>query len=1210
MPREMRSSKRRNQKRPLTAPEINVAETRSLRKAGRPRRSHEEVPVIEDDPQDDQTSNEQPNDHTVAHNGNNPEKNDDNEPSQEEESNDAKRRRFSSKMDSLRRLKELEDQRIQNEIDFIRKTIELERENDKGLQEARTPDTAQPIPGLEDSHQWRRTSEIPLTTHYHIASMNERMEKMLARQAIKTDLPSFSGDSRQWGSFITQYRKSTELCGLSNDENLQRLLKCLHGKAMELVAPMLIIPENVPMVIKTLEMTFGRPELVIKTMITDLKAIPSIREGKPDTIISFANHVQNLVVTMENLNCSAHLTNPSLLEDLTLKLTPALQMSWCATLTDRCPNLSDFSCFLKGLSAAACRMPITPYVNDKSTENKWSKKPVLTARSHQKVKNCLRCQQSGHGVDTCETFSSDDQDERWKFASANRLCFSCLKFGHHTSNCMKKKRCETDGCQKYHHQLLHKADPIFVGHKSLRSAIKEVLLRIIPIKLSGPKAEISTFALIDDGSVVTMIEASLAKTLGLKGRRSPLCIGWTNQVEREDNDSEVVSVKISGLNSGAKTFTLYNVRTMTELCLPSQSVNMEDITEKWPYLRDVPFQSMYNAQPMILIGQDNAHLTLQRDILSGKWEEPVASKTLLGWVVHGTTTNRGKVNASLVHHSCESSEDTNLTELVKATFSTESFGVKLTPKLQSKEVTRAVNILATSTKCIAGPKWESALLWKSDDLKLPDSKPVALRRLYYTERKMDKDVNFADAYCQKIEEYVQKGYARKLTATEAAIQSPKTWYIPHFGVQNPNKPGKTRLVFDAAAKSNGVSLNDMLLKGPDLLNCLPAVLWRFRQGKIGFTADIREMFHQVCIRKEDQDSQRFLWRGKKRNIEPDVYIMQVMTFGATCSPATAIYVKDRNAEVYKSAFPEVYEATKRNFYMDDYLGYHQDEKAAIHQVKNMIEVHARGGFHLCNWISNSLAVMNTIPPDMRAKDWKDLGVDSNLPSERVLGMWWNPEVDSFTFKLNFHKVNPQILDGSQIPTKREVLKIMMSVFDPIGFAAPIIIKARILFQKIWRSGTNWDERISSDLYDYWTLWLKQLSTLSLVNVPRCYSLDLNHAWSTELHVFCDASEEAFACAAYFRINTYKGNDVAFVCGRIRVAPLKPLTVPRLELQAAVMGARLAAKIIEEHDVNITRRFFWTDSQTVLQWVRSDARLYKQFVAARIGEILELTQVEE
>ena len=741
--------------------------------------------------------------------------------------------------------------------------------------------------------------------------------------------------------------------------------------------------------------------------------------------------------------------------------------------------------------------------------------------------------------------------------------------------------------------------------------MKDVYLRILPVVLRGPACEVPTFALLDDGSSVTMLDAAMAKTLGLQGERKPLCIQWTGSRTHHDYASEVVSLEISAMDHGSRIVRLQNVRTAKSLNLPKQSIDMLTLKECFPYLSEVPFFSLRNAQPMILIGQEHVLHTVPRVALHGKDGEPVASKTSLGWVVHGAVCYPKRVDHALVHHNCDTinDHDNELNEMVKFSFSLESFGVqRAESNIKTADDIRAESILEATTRRV-GPRFETGLLWRNDKVVFPDSKSMAMHRLVCMEKKIARDPQFASAYAAKIADYLSKGYAYKLTPEEARRAGPRTWYIPHFAVFNPNKPGKLRMVFDAAAKTNGTSLNGSLLKGPDLLNELPAVLFRFRQKRIGFIADIAEMFHQVAIRDEDLDSQRFLWRGENKNSPPDVYVMKSMIFGACCSPAAAIFVMHKNASEYKEEFPSVFEAITRCYYMDDYIDCEDTEESAINKIFDMIEVQRRGGFNLCNWMCSSKAVVNKIPCELRAKAWKELEVDAVLPTERVLGLWWNPEEDCFSFKLNVTKVKTGIADGTVTPTKRDVLRLISSIFDPLGFVAHFTVKARILFQRIWRSGIQWDEVLPGDLHETWRKWCSELPSLALVKVPRCYFPNIDRP-SPQLHVFCDASSEAYSCVAYLRWECEGNVHVSFVCSRTRVSPLKPVTIPRLELMAAVLGSRLATKLKKEHDVAINSTIYWTDSKTVLHWVRSDPGRYKQFVANRLGEIQELTQVQE
>jgi len=172
---------------------------------------------------------------------------------------------------------------------------------------------------------------------------------------------------------------------------------------------------------------------------------------------------------------------------------------------------------------------------------------------------------------------------------------------------------------------------------------------------------------------------------------------------------------------------------------------------------------------------------------------------------------------------------------------------------------------------------------------------MAVSRFLSTEKKLKKNPELVEKYQNVINDYVTNGYARKMPPEKAKIATPKTWCLPHHAVLNPNKPGKVRVVFDAASKFDGVSLNDNLLTGPDLLNNLVGILLRFRSGKIGVMADVQQMFHQVRVYEEDRDSLRFLRRDLDETRKPDEYQMTVHVFGAVDSPCCANYALQRTA---------------------------------------------------------------------------------------------------------------------------------------------------------------------------------------------------------------------------------------------------------------------------------------------------------------------------
>jgi len=188
------------------------------------------------------------------------------------------------------------------------------------------------------------------------------------------------------------------------------------------------------------------------------------------------------------------------------------------------------------------------------------------------------------------------------------------------------------------------------------------------------------------------------------------------------------------------------------------------------------------------------------------------------------------------------------------------------------------------------------------------------------------------------------------------VESNRLWYLPHFRVENPNKLGKIRLVFGAAAKAGGTSLNSALDKGPQHFKPLPAVLFHFREVAFGVCGDIREIFHQVLFRPEDRCSQRFLWRDGNDERDPDVYEINLMTFGAACSPSAAHYVKTVNAKQFEHSDLRAVKAIIDCHYVDDYVDSFTTESEAISVSTRVMEIHANAGFELCQFLSSSPVV--------------------------------------------------------------------------------------------------------------------------------------------------------------------------------------------------------------------------------------------------------------
>lgn len=491
--------------------------------------------------------------------------------------------------------------------------------------------------------------------------------------------------------------------------------------------------------------------------------------------------------------------------------------------------------------------------------------------------------------------------------------------------------------------------------------------------------------------------------------------------------------------------------------------------------------------------------------------------------------------------------------------------------------------------------YEVGLLWKCDNPQLPDNRPLADKSAELHRRCLTKQGNeeLAAKYQEVINDYITKGYAHRLTPEEAARRSSITWYLPHHPLTNPHKPGKLRIVVDAAAEYEGTSLNKNLVQGPDTTNSLIGVLLPFRQGSIGLAADVQSMFHQVRVRKQDQDALRFLWWTNSYDEPPDVYAMNVHIFGATSSPCVANSTLRRvgydNANDLNTS---VVEAVKKSFYVDDALPSFSDEPSAASLAADLVNILDCGGFHLTKVMSNSKKVLATIPTERRATPELDLDLDE-LPVERALGVHWFVESDELRFE-NKKLHHPE--------TKRGILSTICSLDDPLGFAAPVTLTARSLIQDLWKAKIDWDQLLDDHFLDRWRSWNSQLPSLSELRIPRNYFLPETEfsKCQMQLHIFSDASEIGYGASSYLQAR-YPDSTIhcSFVMGKVRNAPVKFTSIPRLELRAAVLSTRINKTLSEELDLNIQGTTYWTDSEIVLHYLKNGKRRFQTLVANRV-----------
>ena len=369
-----------------------------------------------------------------------------------------------------------------------------------------------------------------------------------------------------------------------------------------------------------------------------------------------------------------------------------------------------------------------------------------------------------------------------------------------------------------------------------------------------------------------------------------------------------------------------------------------------------------------------------------------------------------------------------------------------------------------------------------------------------------------------------------------------------------------------------------------------------------FMCDIQGMFHQVKVDVEHRNLLRFLWwDNPELKGDPVEFRMTVHLFGATSSPGCANFALKTTADQYEETCGRAAaNFIRRNFYVDDGLKSVASVEQAKDLIKNTKSLCQKGGFRLHKFTSNSREVVSSVPEEDRATDAKDHRLISNDTAvERALGVHWCIESDTLQFRITMQ---------DKAPTRRGILSTVSSVFDPLGLVAPFILGGKQILQELCRDGVGWDDEVPDKLRSEWEKWRAELPTLEKLRVARCHKpQDFDEVKNVELHHLSDACQNGYGQCSYIRLVDEKNRvHCCLVMGKSRVTPLKPVTIPRLELTAAVVSSKISCMPWKELDYARMKEVFWTDSKTVLGYINNDARRFHVFVGNRVQEIRERT----
>eukprot|EP00794_Sanderia_malayensis_P002302 gene2302-2651_t len=293
----------------------------------------------------------------------------------------------------------------------------------------------------------------------------------------------------------------------------------------------------------------------------------------------------------------------------------------------------------------------------------------------------------------------------------------------------------------------------------------------------------------------------------------------------------------------------------------------------------------------------------------------------------------------------------------------------------------------------------------------------------------------------------------------------------------------------------------------------------------------------------------------------------------------------------------------QNFF-SDYKAFMEEMIDKGYAQRSTSDLCADGGFNLTKFISNDKEVLKSIPEEKRRKNVKEFEItDQTLPTDKALGVVWNVEEDHFCFQVEL-KEKPV--------TRRVMLSLLSTVYDPCGFVSPFILQGRRIIQQTCRQEAGWDDPLPVAVVDEWLSWCTTLENLRNFKIDRCYKApDFNRVIHCSLHHFSDASESGYGQVSYLRFLNEDGMiHCSMVMGKSTVAPLKYISMPRLELTAAVLSVKVSTMIRTELEYTIHKEVFWSDSQVVLSYIRNTEKRFKTFIANRIQYINDHTKPKQ
>ncbi|KAK7592939.1 hypothetical protein V9T40_007691 [Parthenolecanium corni] len=1033
-------------------------------------------------------------------------------------------------------------------------------------------------------------------------------------------LPIFDGETcDDYRGFIDAFNET-----LQADKNLSAIRKWLllraqlGGRALQIVQDLPMSSESYENALKMLHTAYGSTKKAVTRQYEKLQNLPRA-EMETESLRSTNNRVEGILLTLKGLKSdiehdflrsvvlgkyppelidTLRVTEDTTLADFREKATQYIQnrAAIIPSTTTAARNASNGQGTNGGAkdgskakprhsqndlppTGGGNRMPPPPQV----TKNVKNSKP---RRETVRLYKCLFC--SGeHWSDACTVVTS--LDER-RAKTADR-CQKCFKTPHPGAECESWKHCVH--CKETTHNRA--LCPVKIGSEAKvllaqkaqgESKPTKFITAMLPVGNTRETKSATTRAVLDTAGGLSLITQKLADQLQLTSDSNQhMRLKAANKAVFSSNSKQVKLL----LHPRKGRPILVEACIVPSIVENVVSTDVAELKKQHPQHLNRPMPNEGNGEDVdLLLGYSDLVkiITLEKSVRINDNLQLMGTK--FGWVPFGKLTDEADDDGSDEAPICLIKE----VDPIKLMCDLETVGLADFLKTKNEEESVAIEKFYKTIEQI-NKTYQTGWPYKYDPPDLNNNFGLAFGRLVSLWKQLSTSPELLKAYDGIMREQVETDVAEIVNLRRTQKEN-KIHYLPHRGVIRIGKSTPVRIVFDASSRcgKGAKSLNDNILKGGNWVVELPGVLMRFRRYKTAITSDITRAFHQIMIRPEERDVARFLW-VRDINKPPSaenlvVYRFKRMAFGIIASPFLLSTTIKHHLRTHPKEYTDIADIIESDLYADNLVVSIPNSTDSEQFYKGVKGCFADMGMNMTQWVTDD----EFLRQKFEAKDCIE------ETKQSVLGLHW----DTISRIMSVKKPN---LEYQARSTKRAILKEMAKVYDPLGWMSPVTLSAKILLRKIWQGNYAWDATIQQNLIDEWLPIRSELQKVGDIELPRAYAeTGIEDAENMELHAFCDASAEAYGVVVYLRIQKPNGVWTGIVASKTRLSPKTKISIPRLELLAAVIAAKYTSYVEHSLQIQNMKKFLWGDSKCVISWV-SSKKILPAFVEKSVQTIKDV-----